>query len=108
MEWSERQRVRHAEQDCGEQGESDLEDDFNASIFNLESDSRDASISAPAVKVPVHIEDIDFQMEVDTGGAASIMSYKDYKRHFKYLALRPVDKSLHAYTGTPLDNVLNS
>ena len=31
-QWSERQHVRHAEQDCGEQEESDLEDDFNASI----------------------------------------------------------------------------
>jgi len=31
------------------------------------------------------------------------MSYTDYQRYFKYLALRPVSKSFHAYTGTPLD-----
>jgi len=42
-------------------------------------------------------------MEVDTGAAASIMSYTDYERHFKYLALRAVSKSFHASTGTPLD-----
>ena len=54
-------------------------------------------ISAPAVKVPVRIEDVDFQMEVDTGTVASIMSYTDYERYFKYLALRPVNKSFHAY-----------
>ena len=51
----------------------------------------------------MRIEDVDFQMEVDTRAAAFIMSYKDYERHFKYLALRPVNKSFHAYTGTPLD-----
>ena len=51
----------------------------------------------------MRIEDVDFQMEVDTGAAASIMSYMDYERYFNYLALRPVDKSFHAYTGTPLD-----
>ena len=49
------------------------------------------------------IEDVDFQMEVDTGAAASIMSYTDYEQYFKYLALRPVNKSFHACTGTPLD-----
>ena len=51
----------------------------------------------------MQIEDVDFQMEVDTGAAGSIMSYTDYERYFKYLALRPVNKSFHAYTGTPLD-----
>jgi len=60
-------------------------------------------ISAAAVKVPVLIEDVDFQMEVDTGAAASIMSYRDYERYFKYLALRPVNESFHAYTGMLLD-----
>ena len=42
-------------------------------------------------------------MEVDTGVAASILSYADYERYFKYLALRPVERSFHAYAGTPLD-----
>ena len=50
----------------------------------LESESQDLKISAPAVKVPVRIEDFDIQMEVDTGAAASIMSYTDYERYFKY------------------------
>ena len=55
--------------------------------------SQDLKISAPAVKVPVRIEDVDFQMEVDTGATTSTMSYTDYERYFKYLALRPVNKS---------------
>lgn len=82
---------------------SDSEDGFHASIFTLESESQDLKISAAAVKVPVLIEDVDFQMEVDTGAAASIMSYRDYERYFKYLALRPVNESFHAYTGMLLD-----
>ena len=60
-------------------------------------------MSAPAVKVPVRIEGADLHMEVDTGAAASIMNYTDYVRYFKYLALRPVNKTFHTYTGTPLD-----
>ena len=71
--------------------------------FTLESEPKDLKISFFAVKVPVRIEEVDFQMEVDTGAAASIMRYTDYERYFKYLALGPVNKSFHACTGTPLD-----
>ena len=42
-------------------------------------------------------------MEVDTGAAASIMNYTDYVWYFKYLALRPVNKTFHAYTSAPLE-----
>ena len=97
-----RQHV-HLAEDFKELETSDSEDGFHASIFSLESESQDLKISSPAVKVPVWIEDVDFQMEVDTGAAASIMSYTDYEQYFKYLALRPVNKSFHACTGTPLD-----
>jgi len=99
-----RQQVRLAE-DSEELGASDSEDGFCTSIFSLESESQDLKISAPAVKVPVQIEDVDFQMEVETGAAASIMNCTDYERYFKYLVLRPVNKSFHAYTGMPLDIV---
>ena len=97
-----RQHV-HLAEDFKELETSDSEDGFHASIFSLESESQDFKISAPAVKVPVRIEDVDFQMELGTGAAASIISYTVYDRYFKYLALRPVNKSFHAYTGTPLD-----
>ena len=70
--------VRLAE-DFKELETSNSEDGFHASIFSLEPESQDLKISAPAVKVPVLIEDVDFQMEVDTGAAASIISYTDYK-----------------------------
>ena len=97
-----RQHVCLAE-DFKELETSDSKGGFCASFFSLESESQDLKISAPAVKVPVQIEDVDFQMEVDTGVAASIMSYTDYERYFKYLTLRPVNKSFHAYTGMLLD-----
>ena len=96
-----RQHVRLAE-DFKELETSGSENGFRACIFSWESESQDLKISAPAVKVPVRIE-VDFQMEVDTGAAASIMSYTDYERYFKYLAVSPVNKSFHAYTVAPLD-----
>ena len=46
------------------------------SIFSLEEsqkcESRKPRLAAPAVKVPVRIEGVEFNMEVDTGAAASI------------------------------------
>ena len=95
-------RIRLAE-DSEELGTRVPEDGFHASIFKVESKSQDLKIFAPAVTVPLRIEGVDFQMEVYTGAAASIMSYTDYAPYFEYLALRPVNKSFHAYTGTPLD-----
>ena len=41
-------------------------------------------------------------MEVGTGAAASILNNEDYERYFKHLALQPVERSFHAYAGTPL------
>ena len=102
-----KQHVRHTGQDYGDEVPNDTEEEFLGSIFNLEEkrklESRKSGLSAPAVKVPVQIEDVQFQMEVDTGAAASILNYADYERYFKYLALRPVERSFHAYAGTPLD-----
>ena len=83
------------------------EDEFLGSIFTLEENQKSepckAGLSAPAVKVPVQIEEVEFLMEVDTGAAASILNYADYEWYFKYLALRPVERSFHAYAGAPLD-----
>ena len=53
------------------------------------------------MKVPVQIE--EFRMEVDMGAVASILNYTDYERYFKYLAVRLIEISFHAYTGALLD-----
>ena len=52
---------------------------------------RKSGLSAPAVKVLVQIEGVEFQMEVGTGAAASTLNYTDYERYFKYFAERTVD-----------------
>ena len=99
--------VYHTNLDSEAVVSDDSADEFLGSIFNLEEsqkqESQKSGLSAPAVKVPVLIEDVNFQMEVETGAAVSILNYSDYERHFKYLALKPVEKSFHAYAGTPLD-----
>ena len=77
-----RQHVRLAE-DIEELGTSDSEDGLHASIFTLESKTQHSKVSAHAVTVPVRIEGVDLQMEVDTGEASSIMNYTDYVRYFK-------------------------
>ena len=98
----ENQHVRHTDQDP-----EGTEDEFLGSIFGVNESSQakiqGSEISTPAIKVPIRIEDVEVLMEVDTGAGASVMSYADYERNFKYLALRPVNRSFHAYTGTPLD-----
>ena len=102
-----RQHVRLADQDAAGEAPEGGEDQFFDSIFNLDgaqpSVSQNSGMATPAVKVPVLIEDTEFLMVVDTGAAASILSYSDYDRHFKYLALKPVQRSFHSYVGTPLD-----
>ena len=102
-----KRHVHHTNLDSEAVVSDDSADEFLGSIFNLEESqkqgSRKSGLSAPAVKVPVLIEDVNFQMEVDTGASVSILNYSDYERHFKYLALRPVEKSFHAYAGIPLD-----
>ena len=79
-----------------ELGTRESEDGFHASIFTLESKTQNLKISAPAVKVPVRIEGVHLQMEVDTGAAASFMNYTNYARYFKYL--QSVTKGLRAFT----------
>ena len=56
-----------------------------------------SGLAAPAMKVPVQIE--EFRMEVDMGAVASILNQTDYEWYFKYLALRLIEISFHAYTG---------
>ncbi|XP_068739023.1 uncharacterized protein [Montipora capricornis] len=104
-----RQHVRLADQDAAEETPLGGEDQFFESIFNLDgaqsSASQNSGMATSAVKVPVLIENTEFLMEVDTGAAASILGYSDDERPFKHFALRPVQRTFHAYTGTHLDVV---
>ena len=44
-----------------------------------------------------------FHIEVDTGAAASILNYEDYKRYFRYLAFLPVERSFCCINGHTAD-----
>ena len=48
------------------------EDEFLGSTFNVKEkrkpESCKSGLAAPAVKVPLQIKDVQFQIEVDTGG----------------------------------------
>lgn len=77
------------------------EDGFRAAIFSLESESQDSEMSAPTVKVPVQIEDIFKWKWIPEQRHLSWVTQNNISK--LYLALRPVNKSFHAYIGTPLD-----
>ena len=42
-------------------------------------------------------------MEVDTGRTVSVMNITEYNRHFKNITLQPIERRVHAYSGTQLD-----
>ena len=67
-----KQHIRHTDQDSGDEVSEDTEDEFLGSIFNVEEkrkpESCKSGLSAPAVKVPLQIEDVQFQIGVSTGG----------------------------------------
>lgn len=52
--------------------EGKTKDEFLGSTFNVKEkrkpESRKSGLAAPAVKVPLQIKDVQFQIEVDTGG----------------------------------------
>lgn len=67
-----KQHIPHTDQDSGDEVPDDTEDEFLGSIFNVEEKrkhgSRKSGLSSPAVKVPFQIQDVQFQIEADTGG----------------------------------------
>ena len=67
-----KQHIRHTDQDSGDEVPDDTEDEFLGSTFTVKEkrkpESCKSGLAAPAVKVPLQIEDVQFQIEVDTGG----------------------------------------
>ncbi|XP_072041093.1 uncharacterized protein [Amphiura filiformis] len=59
--------------------------------------------SSKPVFLPVEIEGVNLQMELDTGAEPSMVNIKDYLKHFRNFPLKPVSRPLHAYAGTPLN-----
>ena len=45
---------------------------------------------------------VPLQMELDTGASVSLLSYRDYEKHFKHIPLEPAAQTFQGYTGTHL------
>ena len=64
--------------------------------------STPSQIRTTTIKIPLKIEDVEIEMELDTGAAVSVVSHNDYCKYFKHLPLTAPKRELHAYTGAPL------
>ena len=60
------------------------------------------SVGDKSINVPVVIEGVALEMELDTGAAVSIVSYADYLKYFCHIPLSTTTKQLHVYSGSPL------
>ena len=100
-----RGRVRYLAEDDG----TPVSDQFVDSVFTVGGDDifdeetvNALKSSVPALKVPVIIQNVPMEMEVDTGVVVSIMNFEVYERHFRDIKMKPVRRKLYAYSGTPL------
>ena len=57
----------------------------------------------PPVMVGISVEGVDIDFELDTGSSSSVLSFDDYQKHFKYIALRQKSNTVHAYAGSKLN-----
>ena len=54
------------------------------------------------MKVHVTIEGKDYEMELDTGAALSIISEGHYRKYFSHVNLQKSSVKLNTYTGDPI------
>ena len=82
--------------------ELEADDQFTLELYTLKS-------SSPKIMVPVRVNDVKTQMELDTGAAISVMTLGDFRRIFrKDPLLTPTKIKLKTYTNeviTPLGQV---
>ncbi len=50
----------------------------------------------------MNLHGVKLEMEVDTGATVSVMNKNVYDKHFSHIKLDPVERKLHAYSGTEL------
>ena len=86
----------NGDDDEGDEGDENV--DFLDSLFNINHVG-----SHPAIMVPMNVEGVQINMELDTGAAVSIINHEDYQKHFKHVKLQPVKRPLHTYAGMRLD-----
>ena len=74
------------------------------SVFTVGGDDifDEETVNALKSSVPVIIQNVPMEMEVDTGAVVSVMNFKVYERHFRDIKMKPVRRKLYAYSGTSL------
>ena len=80
------------------ESESDVESESDSSLFHLFKVNSERSKS-DAIWLRQRINDVKLKMELDTGSALSIISNRDYRRHFNSLKLKETPIELKTYTG---------
>ncbi|XP_041453560.1 uncharacterized protein K02A2.6-like [Lytechinus variegatus] len=89
-------QVKEDDDDGAYDGKNNV--DFLDSVFHVNNVT-----SQPPYIVPVTIEGVELQMELDTGAAVSILTYDDYLKHFKHVQLQAIRRPLRVYGGARLD-----
>ena len=80
------------------ESESDVESESDSSLFYLYKVNSERPKS-DAIWLRPRINDVKLKMELDTGSALSIISNRDYRRHFNSLKLKETPIELKTYTG---------
>ena len=84
-----------------EQTDHPNETEFETAIFGVTERTPESSATKPYT-VPVEIEGISLELELDMGVAVSIVSYTDYNKYFCHIPLSYTTRHLHVYLGSPL------
>ena len=75
--------------------------ELDAAVFRVTKNSSKAEGNKPII-VPVIIEGVLLEIELDTGAAVSMVSYVDYLKYFCHIPLSVTTKQLHGYSGSSL------
>ena len=88
-------RTRYVETEREEEG-SNLEDPEDLPIYMV------GSSTMPPIKIPLLVDNVLLEMELDTGAAITIISEVKYKEHFSETKLRESSTLLKTYSGERL------
>ena len=84
-----------------QEDESTNATDLDTAVFRVSKETP-RSLGDKPIIVPVVIEGVALEMELDTGAAVSIVSCVDYLKYFCHIPLSTTTRQLHVYSGSPL------
>ena len=74
--------------------------ELDTAVFRV---TKKTQLGDKPIIVPVVIEGVAIEMELDTGAAVTIVSYVDYLKYFCHIPLSTTTRQLHVYLGSPLE-----